>query len=191
MLCGSQGRQAHTVGSGTRQGHGYQLASFFSFFLPPGLSPFLSPPVSARVSPSFLLALSLSLSLGCLSVHVPFPLRGEQPSWGMCNVIECTENNNKLYLSADSSHLLLLLRSFHDFTCDLIAMQVYCHLLRTDSPSSLPLVSYVTFVRVRNLVILAHFVVGQEKPFREFGNIGNSPEEGGWLHPLVSIPVYR
>lgn len=62
--------------AGTHGGVGYQTrsrlptASFFSFFLPPDLSPFLSP----RFCPclSFLPLGSLSLSLGCLGSR-PFP----------------------------------------------------------------------------------------------------------------------
>ena len=59
---GSQGR--HTVGSGTRQGHGYQLLVSSPSFSP-HVSPFLSPRFFARLSPSF-------LSLSCLGSR-PFP----------------------------------------------------------------------------------------------------------------------
>ena len=86
----------HTVGSGTRQGHGYQLlvSSPFHHHL---LSVLLS--LSLSLSLFFVFVLPIILSV---PVSRPFPPRGKQPSWGMCNVIECTENNNKLFLGRHS-----------------------------------------------------------------------------------------
>ena len=88
--------EAKAVGSGTRQGHGYQLlvSSPFHHHL---LSVLLS--LSLSLSLFFVFVLPIILSV---PVSRPFPPRGKQPSWGMCNVIECTENNNKLFLGRHS-----------------------------------------------------------------------------------------
>jgi len=105
-----------TVGSGTRQGHGYQALVSLSFSLPfilllrsyflPSFSSCLSLPILYNC-PIFLFLFSstsprtptLSLSLP-LSFFLFFSLSifpTWQPSWGMCSVIERTiQNNNKL-----------------------------------------------------------------------------------------------
>lgn len=142
MLCGSQGRQAHTVGSGTRQGHGYQLLVSSPSFSPQiSLLSFL--PVSARVSPSFLSALSLSLS------RLP-RFTSLSPFEASSHLGECVTSSNAPRITINYISRPPPLTSSSLFPRFYLRFNRYAGILssfRTDSPSSLPLVSYVTLVR--------------------------------------------
>lgn len=107
-----------TVGSGTRQGHGYQALVSLSFSLLPVLprrsySCPLPPP--AYLFPFFITVPSFSFSFS-LPPHLESSLHSFflslfptwQPSWGMCSVIERTiQNNNKLSSALPLTYHLL------------------------------------------------------------------------------------
>lgn len=98
-MCGSQGR--HTVGSGTRQGHGYQL-----LVSSPSFSPHVSPFLSPRFCPS--LSFLPPFLLSPASVHVPFPFEEASSHLGECVTSSNASRITINYLSVASSHLLAL-----------------------------------------------------------------------------------
>lgn len=108
---GSQGR--HTVGSGTRQGHGYQLLVSSPSFSP-HVSPFLSPrfcPSLSFLPPGSLLPRFTSLS----------PFEEASSHLGECVTSSNAPRITINYLSVASSHLLALSSILPAFN----AMQVY------------------------------------------------------------------